>query len=147
MNSFVRHIVFPSLMVACAIPVATSQVRRVAIESAHRAQESYVDVYEYDYVDVQPHFPGGDRGLINFINKTRRYPYEAYKHQIQGRVICSFIVNTDGSLCNISVIKGICPSLDREAMRVIKAMPQWKAGRISGQEVPVHCILPIAFRL
>ena len=98
-------------------------------------------------MDVQPQFPGGDRGLINYINKTRVYPYDAYQHKIQGRVICSFIVNTDGSICNITVLKGLCPSIDEEAKRIIQEMPNWKAGKLNDETVPVHCILPIAFRL
>ena len=90
------------ITVLLVAPAASAQVYRVAINS-NASRTDYVDVYEYDFVDVQPQFPGGDRGLINYINKTRVYPYDAYQHKIQGRVICSFIVNTDGSICNISV--------------------------------------------
>ena len=85
--------------------------------------------------------------MVNFINKTRVYPYEAYQHKIQGRVVCSFIVNTDGTICNISILKGAHPLLNREAVRIIKEMPTWHAGSMCGEEVPVRCILPIAFRL
>ena len=59
-----------------------SQVTRVAIDSPRNAKANYIDVYECDYVDVQPQFPGGDRAMVNFINKTRVYPYEAYQHKI-----------------------------------------------------------------
>ena len=90
---------------------------------------------------------GDERGLVNYINNTRQYPYDAYKNKIQGRVVCSFIVNTDGSICHVQVIKSAYPSLDKEAVRIIKEMPNWKPGMIYGEEVPVHCILPIAFRL
>ena len=124
-----------------------SQVTRVAIDSPRNAKANYIDVYECDYVDVQPQFPGGDRAMVNFINKTRVYPYEAYQHKIQGRVVCSFIVNTDGTICNISILKGAHPLLNREAVRIIKEMPTWHAGLMGGEEVPVRCILPIAFRL
>lgn len=146
MITFIRHFILPSVVSLLAIQAAHSQVSRVAIESNH-CRRNYVDVYEYDYVDVPPQFPGGDRAMINFINETRVYPYDAYKHQIQGRVVCSFIVNTDGSICNISVLKGSYPSLDKEAVRIIKKMPAWEAGTIRNEEVPVRCILPIAFRL
>ena len=107
-----------------------------------------MDVYEYDFVDVQPQFPGGEHGLVNFINKTREYPYHAYKQRVQGRVLCSFIVGKDGKIIDIKVIRGAGnESLNREAMRVIKEMPRWKAGKVNNRKVPVRCVLPIAFRL
>lgn len=124
-----------------------SQVTRVAIENPCGKSANYIDVYEYDYVEEQPQFPGGDRGLINYINSTREYPYEAYEHRIQGRVICSFVVNSDGTICNISILSRTHPLLNHEAVRIIKGMPAWRAGKMRGENVPVRCILPIAFRL
>lgn len=136
------------IALVCVLPsVAFAQVTRVAIENPHNQKNNYIDVYEFDYVEHQPQFPGGDRAMFNFINKERVYPYEAYQNRIQGRVICSFIVNTDGSICNISVLKGAHPLLNREAVRIIMEMPNWKPGMMHGSEVAVRCILPIAFRL
>lgn len=146
MISGVKNIIFLSLFVAFSLPTAWSQVSKVNIETRH-SHDCYVDVYEYDYVDVPPQFPGGDRALFNYINKTRVYPYEAYKRRIHGRVLCSFIVDTDGSVCNISVIKGVNPLLDSEAVRIIREMPEWKVGKKNGCAVPVRCFLPIPFRL
>ena len=133
-----------SMMIA---PSVAAQVTRVNLGGSGKSHDNYVDVYEYDFVDVQPRFPGDERGLVNYINNTRQYPYDAYKNKIQGRVVCSFIVNTDGSICHVQVIKSAYPSRDKEAVRIIKEMPNWKPGMIYGEEVPVHCILPIAFRL
>lgn len=107
----------------------------------------YSDVYEADYVDEQPRFPGGERGLINFINNTRKYPYKAYKSKVSGRVLCSFIVNPDGSVSNAYVIKGVEESLNKEALRIISLMPNWTAGRVDNEPVKVRYILPIPFRL
>lgn len=130
-----------------AIP-ATGQVRRVKLYNPNsRVQEAYIDVYEYDYVDEHPQFPGGERGLVNFINKTREYPYEAYEAGIEGRVLCSFIINIDGSVSNITVLRGHNAQLNREAVRVISEMPKWKAGKVGNKLVPVLYYLPIAFRL
>ena len=130
------------------VPIANGQVARVVLEtSGCSAHDNYVNVYEYDFVDVRPEFPGEDRGLINYNNETRKYPYEAYKHRIEGRVLCSFVVNTDGSVCNVSVLKGVCPSIDKEAVRIIREMPSWKPGKMGEEVVPVHCIIPVAFRL
>ena len=137
---------FLLLIIAMALP-AVSQVRRMCINNPLRGNRMVMmDVYEYDFVDVQPQFPGGERALMNYINQTREYPYHAYHNKIQGRVVCSFVVNIDGSISNVEVIKGVEESLNREAVRVISHMPKWKVGRIGGEVVPVHCILPIAFR-
>ena len=124
-----------------------SQVRRVKCYSNSKAAATYIDVYEYDYVDVRPQFPGGERGLVNFINQTREYPYDAYEAGVQGRVLCSFVVNVDGSVSNISVVRGCNHQLNREAVRVISEMPKWKAGKMGDKAVPVMCLLPIVFRL
>lgn len=105
-------------------------------------------IYEYESVDTRPQFPGGETGLINFINETREYPYNAYRNHIQGRVLCSFIVGTDGKLFDIQVIRSSGnESLDREAMRVISKMPRWVVGKVGNTKVNVRCVLPIAFRL
>lgn len=105
-------------------------------------------VYDYESVDVRPQFPGGERSMINFINETREYPYDAYHNHIQGRVLCSFVVGTDGKLFDIQVIQGSGDdSLDREAMRVISKMPPWTVGMVRNSKVNVQCVIPIAFRL
>lgn len=105
-----------------------------------------MNVYEYDFVDRQPRFPGGDNAMISFINNERRYPKQAYHEGIEGRVLCSFIVNEDGSISHISVLRGVEESLNREAVRIISRMPAWEAGTIGDTPVPVYCILPIPFR-
>lgn len=127
-----------------------AQVKRVNnCNPMSRTQAPYSEIiYEYDYVDEQPQFPGGDCALVNFINQTREYPYDAYTKKIEGRVLCSFIVNPDGSVSHISVVRGAGNrSLNREAVRVISEMPKWKAGKIGNTAVHVRCLLPIAFRL
>lgn len=107
---------------------------------------AYKEVYEFDFVDDKPEFPGGSNKLIGFINDKRRYPANAYALGIEGRVMCSFVVNPDGSLSNIAVIKGVEPSLNREAMRIISQMPNWTPGKIDGHTVPVRVICAVPFR-
>ncbi|MGN0207811.1 MAG: energy transducer TonB [Muribaculaceae bacterium] len=125
---------------------ADAQVKRVNARTQTPCATRDV-IYECDYVDEQPQFPGGEREMINFINSTRKYPYEAYRNNIQGRVVCSFVVNPDGTISHLCVIKGCHELLNEEAMRIIKAMPQWIAGKMGKEKVAVRCILPIAFRL
>lgn len=105
-----------------------------------------VEVYDPDTVDNAPQFPGGDIAMMNFINRERVYPERAYQEGVQGRVRCSFVVNEDGNISHISVIKGVESSLDREAVRIISEMPVWNAGQIGNRTVPVYCIISIPFR-
>ena len=105
-----------------------------------------VKIYECDFVDVPPEFPGGDYGLMKYINSTRLYPEQAYRNRVEGRVLCSFIIMPDGSVDRVKVLRGVEPTLDREAVRVISEMPRWKAGRIGNEPVAVRYILPIHFR-
>lgn len=134
------------VMLIAVLPTV-AQVRHVTTVNP-MSKQSYMEVYEFDYVDIQPQFPGGERGLINFINKHREYPYEAYKKRIQGRVLCSFIVGTNGKVSDVRVIRGAGDeSLNREAIRVISKMPKWSVGKVGDHAVPVRVVLPIAFRL
>lgn len=136
-----------AVLILTAVLPMVAQVRHVTTVNP-MTKQSYIEVYEFDYVDIQPQFPGGERGLINFINKTREYPYHAYKKRIQGRVLCSFIVGTDGRVSDVRVIRGAGDeSLDREAIRVIGKMPKWSVGKVRDHAVPVRVVLPIAFRL
>ncbi len=107
---------------------------------------NYIEVYEYDFVTDKPSFPGGDRLLLSYINKTRSYPEQAYKKGIQGKVVCSFVVNRDGSISHVRVLRGVEPSLNREAVRVLKGMPLWNPGRLDGTAVPVRVVRTVAFR-
>ncbi len=139
-----------SLIAVFALLLVQGQVRHVttARPAPGQSQSMEMEVYEFDYVDVQPQFPGGEHGLINYINQTRVYPYDAYHKRIQGRVLCSFIVGTDGKVSHVRVIRGSGDeSLNREAMRVISEMPRWTVGRVGRTPVAVRCVLPIAFRL
>lgn len=124
---------------------AKAQTCRVSLGVCN-GHQSFMEVYEYDYVSEKPCFPGGDNQLISFINKNRNYPREAYNKGIQGRVTCSFIVNADGSVSHVTVLKSVEESLNQEAMRILNLMPNWIPGRIDGHAVPVRVIRCIPFR-
>lgn len=98
-------------------------------------------------VEKMPEFPGGQEALNRFLVRNIKYPLLAQENGIQGRVICQFVVNSDGSIVDIAVVRGVEESLDKEAMRVIKSMPKWTPGRQGGKNVRVKYTLPIRFKL
>ncbi len=100
----------------------------------------------YYGVDQMPQYPGGDVELLNFIKDNLRYPQDAAEVGIEGRVTIRFIVNRNGEVTDVTVIRGSA-SLDKEAVRVVKMMPKWTPGRKNGQNVSVYYTLPVVFKL
>ncbi len=98
-------------------------------------------------VEHQPEFPGGMSALMKFLSDNIKYPVIAQENGIQGRVITNFVVERDGSITDVNVVRGQDPSLDKEAVRVIKTMPRWKPGQQRGKPVRVRFTLPVQFRL
>ena len=101
----------------------------------------------YDCVEQMPSFPGGSQKLKEFIEENLRYPKELEETCVQGRVIVRFIVERNGKLSNVKVVKSVHPALDKEALRIVKLMPRWIPGRQNGITVRVKCYIPIIFRL
>jgi TonB family protein len=101
----------------------------------------------YDVADEIPYFPGGPSALLNYLSNAVRYPVDAEARGAQGRVLCSFVIEIDGSTSNIKVTKGVDPSLDKEAIRVISHMPKWIPGKRNGTPVRVRYSAPVSFRL
>lgn len=110
-------------------------------------EEEESDQQIFTVVEEMPKFPGGEAKLLEFINKGIKYPVIAQENGIQGRVICSFVVNRDGSVVDAQVVRGVDPSLDKEALRVINTMPKWTPGKQRGKPVRVKYTVPITFRL
>lgn len=125
---------------------ASSQIVRINVNSDDKGMPTYIEAFEYDYVTEKPCFPGGEAKLTEFINANRNYPKSAYDKGIQGRVTCWFIVNTDGSVSNVSILRGVNGLLNDEAIRVFSLMPQWSPGRVNGVAVPVRVVKSIRFR-
>lgn len=98
-------------------------------------------------VESMPSFPGGDAALFKYLSDNIRYPVIAQESGIQGRVICQFVVNRDGSIVDIEVVRSVDRSLDAEAVRVIQNMPRWTPGKQRGKTVRVKYTLPVNFRL
>lgn len=141
-----RFILFFFVVVVAAFPVGARLPGDAGRVSGAPGGKVSIEVYEYGSVDVHPCFRGGDAAMVRFINDERRYPREAYRDGVEGRVLCGFVVNVDGSVSHVSVLKGVEESLDREAVRVISRMPAWDAGLVGGSPVAVYCIVPVAFR-
>ena len=101
----------------------------------------------FDVVEVMPTFPGGQQALFEWLSKNIKYPVVAEENGIQGRVIVTFVVERDGSITDVRVAKSVDPSLDKEAVRVVKAMPHWIPGKQNGSAVRVKFTVPVTFRL
>ena len=98
-------------------------------------------------VEQKPDFPGGPMEFYKYLAENTKYPYYAMDHQIQGTVWVQFIIDKQGNVTNVKVIKSVHPLLDEEAVRVVKSMPKWKPGLLNGKPVDVEFTVPIIFKL
>ena len=101
----------------------------------------------FDVVEQMPEYPGGPSALIEYLSQNVKYPEDAKQQKIEGRVLATFVVETDGSVSNVEVVKPAFPSLDAEAVRLLSAMPKWTPGMQSGKVVRVKYTVPINFNL
>ena len=101
----------------------------------------------YDVVDLMPSFPGGYGKMLTYIKENIRYPKDMEDSGIKDRVICQFIVNKDGSISDIEIVRSLGASMDKEAVRVISSMPKWYPGKHEGRIVRVKYTLPVVFSL
>jgi protein TonB len=101
----------------------------------------------FDVVEQMPSFPGGPSALMQYLSSNIKYPVVAEENGVQGRVIVTFVVEKDGSITDVRVVKGVDPSLDKEAQRVVKSMPKWIPGKQNGAAVRVKYTVPVTFRL
>ena len=111
-------------------------------------QEDEEEEVVFVVVESMPEFPGGQQALFKYLSENVKYPVIAQENGIQGRVICQFVVNKDGSIVDVEVVRsGGDASLDKEAVRVIKSMPKWKPGKQRGKAVRVKYTVPVNFKL
>ena len=113
----------------------------------YRTPDTPVTGEVYEVADKMPEFPGGMTGLMQHLSKNIRYPAEAHTNNIQGRVVVSVIINTEGKVTNAQIVQGVAPSLDAEALRVTGTMPDWIPGTKDGKPVNVKYTFPVVFRL
>lgn len=122
---------------------AINAVMQVSQEKEKEKEDTQV----FFIVEDMPEFPGGMAALQKFIAQSIKYPVIAQENGIQGKVFVNFVVNTDGSVTNAKIARGVDPSLDKEALRVVMSLPKWKPGRQGGKPVRVSYTVPINFQL
>ena len=101
----------------------------------------------FDVVEVMPQFPGGQIAMLQYLMKNIKYPEQAMKEGIQGRVTVRFIVEKDGSISDVKPVLSVHPLLNKEAVRVVESMPKWTPGKHNGKPVRVRFNLPVMFKL
>ena len=125
----------------------TAEVKHVEEKIAEPEPVKEEETKVFDVVEQMPSFPGGPSALMQYLNSNIKYPVVAEENGVQGRVVCTFVVEKDGSITDVRVVKSVDPSLDKEAMRVVKGMPKWIPGKQNGSAVRVKYTVPVTFRL
>jgi len=125
----------------------------IEIEDTESDEDEIIEIEEDDdeeffmVVENMPEFPGGDLGLMKYIQKNVRYPPIAKEYNITGKVFIQFIVDKSGSVTNVKIVRGVDKNLDAEAVRVVKSLPKYKPGKQRGKAVRVMFTIPISFTL
>lgn len=131
-----KKLILMSVMIACCFLTANAQ-KTVVSQNNQKV---------YEHPEVMPEYPGGMSAMVEFLSKNVKYPKDAAKQKVEGRVLVWFVVETDGSLTDVKVAKKVFPSLDAEAVRMVKTMPKWTPGKHNDQPVRVRFALPIVFK-
>jgi TonB family protein len=142
-NQFKQMIGYANIMKADSIQAAMKREQRILTPHSESSSELHI----FDVVEQMPEFPGGQAALLKWISDHIKYPTIAEENGIQGHVICTFVVECDGSITDVRVSRSIDPSLDKEALRVLGLMPKWRPGRQKGKAVRVKYTVPVGFRL
>ncbi len=127
--------------------VTNKDVVEAVQQVKEEVQETEAEPEPFVVVEEMPMFPGGDVALLKYISEHTQYPEIAKENNIQGKVIVRFCVTAKGGVSQVSVLKGVDPELDKEAMRVVTTLPPFKPGKQGGKPVPVWYMVPINFTL
>ena len=144
-----KTMIIMSLMTVFCLATADAQKTVVSKpQQKNITQEKVQNIDEpFAVVEQMPQYAGGQAALMEYMKNSLKYPKDAAAQKVEGRILVSFIVEKDGSLSDVKATKAIFPSLDAEAVRVVKEMPRWTPGRQRGVVVRVKYVLPITFRL
>lgn len=124
-----------------------ANVQKKVVKTTKATKKTSANDKVYEVCEQMPTFPGGDAALMKYLSENVKYPALAIKAQEQGRVVVSFTVEKDGAISDVKVARSVTPSLDAEAVRVVKAMPKWTPGKQGGQLVRVRYNVPVSFKL
>ena len=125
------------------LTLAVAQAQALAQEAGPpAAQDTALTV-----VETMPEFPGGQAELFKYLGKETRYPQDALEKEVQGTVYVTFVVAKDGSITDVGILRGVFPSIDAEAVRVVRSMPLWTPGTQQGKPVNVKYSMPIKFAI
>ena len=150
------QVIAPDEIVAVDAPVEhreifstenTKEAPQITFASPVPRMVEKADESIFDFAEVQPAYIGGSAAMMKFLSENVRYPQVDIEMGTEGRVICTFVVEKDGSITDIQVVRGVSPGLDKEAMRVIAQMPNWKPGFQNGKPVRVKFTLPVFFKI
>ena len=145
-----KYLLFVPLAVALLAMNSTAMranVQKKVVKSTKVTKKTGTTDKVYEVCEQMPIFPGGDAAMMKYLSENVKYPALAIKAQEQGRVVVSFTVEKDGAISDVKVARSVTPSLDAEAVRVVKAMPKWTPGKQGGQLVRVKYNVPVSFRL
>lgn len=134
------------------IPPAETDVEVKTVDEVEDPEQPTVldmenNPLNFRVVEELPEFPGGASEFMKWLTKNLRYPVQAQQRKLQGKVVAQFIVNKDGTISNIELVKRVDPSLDNEALRVLRLMPRWKAGQQNEKPCRTQVCIPIVFKL
>ena len=145
-----KYLLFVPLAVALLAMNSTAMranVQKKMVKTTKVTKKTSATDKVYEVCEQMPIFPGGDAALMKYLSENVKYPALAIKAQEQGRVVVSFTVEKDGAISDVKVARSVTPSLDAEAVRVVKAMPKWTPGKQDGQLVRVRYNVPVSFKL
>ena len=145
-----KYLLFVPLAVALLAMNSTAMranVQKKGVKSTKVTKKTGTTDKVYEVCEQMPIFPGGDAAMMKYLSENVKYPALAIKAQEQGRVVVSFTVEKDGAISDVKVARSVTPSLDAEAVRVVKAMPKWTPGKQDGQLVRVRYNVPVSFKL
>ncbi len=145
-----KYLLFVPLAVALLAMNSTAMranVQKKVVKTTKVTKKTSATDKVYEVCEQMPTFPGGDAALMKYLSENVKYPALAIKAQEQGRVVVSFTVEKDGAISDVKVARSVTPSLDAEAVRVVKAMPKWTPGKQDGQLVRVRYNVPVSFKL
>ncbi|MGC9330639.1 MAG: energy transducer TonB [Bacteroidales bacterium] len=130
------------------IDVESTEDTRIEIDMGSFVdEEEEVEPIPFAVVEKKPEFPGGDVALLKYLTENTKYPEIAKENGIEGKVYVQFVIDKNGNVTNVTIVRSVDPYLDKEAKRVVSQLPAWKPGHQRGKPVPVTYIVPINFKL